>query len=284
MKRRTITGWGGAQLAVFEAGPKGAPKDAPTLMLIHGWSQHHLSWTRQVKSHLAMEFRLIVPDLRGHGASAKPDEPEAYNHSRPWADDVSMIIEEMELENPLLVGWSMGGRVIGDYLSHHGDTDIAGVVMIGASATSGTQMPDGAAELRKPDATATGTYSPDQATEISSVIAFVRACANKTLSKQDMAFHVGLNMLCPPHIRKAARLRDSDHREVYARLTKPAMVIHGDAERLCVKPLFEEMVAALPDPRVHIYAGDGHMPFWESPDRFNQDLAAFARATFGATA
>ena len=47
-------------------------------------------------------------------------------------------------------------------------------------------------------------------------------------------------------------------------------------------PLFDQMVAALPDPTVHVYHGDGHMPFWESTDRFNTDLAAFARTVFGA--
>ena len=277
MTTHQVIGYGGIPLFVRDEGPQ----DAPVILLIHGWSQHHLSWTKQLESDLTKEFRLIAPDLRGHGASGKPDEAEAYNHSRPWADDLAAIIDELELDNPLLVGWSMGGRVVGDYLHHHGDQDIAGVVMVGAPATTGTLAPPESIPLRKPDVVAMGTYSNDQATEISSVIAFVRACANKTLSKQDMAFHVGLNMLCPPHIRKAARLRDSDHREDYAKLTKPTMVIHGGAERVCVKPLFEQMVAALPDPLVHIYQGDGHMPFWESPDRFNKDLAAFAHSTFG---
>ena len=228
MTHHTVTGWGGIPLYVQNVGPK----DAPVILLIHGWSQHHLSWTKQLKSDLAQEFRLIAPDLRGHGASAKPDEPEAYNHSRPWADDVAAIIDELDLDAPLLVGWSMGGRVIGDYLEHHGDGDISGVVMVGAMATGGALAPEGAMALRKPDANAEGTYSTDQATEVSSVIAFIRACANKPLSKQDMAFMAALNMLCPPHIRKAARLRDYDHRPVYAQLTRPTMVIHGDAEYL----------------------------------------------------
>ena len=277
MTKHSVTGWGGIPLFVQDIGPK----DAPAILLIHGWSQHHLSWTKQLKSDLAKEFRLIAPDLRGHGASGKPDEPEAYNHDRPWADDIAAIIDQLELDAPLLVGWSMGGRVIGDYLTVHGDNEIAGVVMIGATGTGGADAPPGAMALRKPDANAEGTYSNDQATEISSVIAFVRACSNKPLSKQDIAFHTALNMLCRPHIRKAARLRDYDHRPAYATLTKPTMVIHGDAERLCVPPLFDQMVDALPEPLVHIYQGDGHMPFWESAERFNTDLAAFARTVFG---
>ena len=44
----------------------------PEILLIHGFSQSHLSWMRQVDSDLAKEFRIVTYDLRGHGNSDKP--------------------------------------------------------------------------------------------------------------------------------------------------------------------------------------------------------------------
>ena len=59
------------------------------------------------------------------------------------------------------------------------------------------------------------------------------------------------------------------------------MLIQGAKEKLCVPPNFQQMVDALADPEIHIYNDDGHMAFWESPVRFNRDLAEFADRCFG---
>ena len=278
MTSHRVEGHGGVGLHVHECGnPDGAP-----IVLIHGWSQHHLSWSKQFRGPLAERFRLIAPDLRGHGASDKPDAPESYGSSEPWAGDIAAIIETLGLEQPLLVGWSMGGRVIGDYLTVMGDAAISGVVMIGSAATGGASSDPAAMALRKPDAQALGAYATDQSVEIAAIIDFVKACSAAPLSKKDLAMMVGLNMLCPPTVRKACRVRDYDHRPAYGAMTKPAMVIQGAAEKLCVEPLFREMVESLPDPLVHVYPGNGHMAFWESPDRFDTDLGRFADDVMGA--
>ena len=122
-----ITGHGGVQLRVHDLGPEAAP----AIILVHGWSQCHLSFERQAA--LAGQFRLILPDLRGHGQSDKPLEPACYDSSDPWAEDIQTIIQTLDLKSPLLVGWSMGGWVVMDYLEHFGDSALAGVGLIGSS-------------------------------------------------------------------------------------------------------------------------------------------------------
>src|SRR6476661_1054688 len=56
--------------------------NGPEILFIHGFSQSHLSWIKQVtNSDLAKEFHVVTYDLRGHGNSDKPFEPERYKHS-----------------------------------------------------------------------------------------------------------------------------------------------------------------------------------------------------------
>lgn len=263
----------GAQLHIHEAGnPAG-----PTIVLIHGWSQHHLSWSKQFAGKLAEEFRLIAPDLRGHGASDKPLNVGAYSHSQPWADDIAAIIDALALENPLLIGWSMGGWIVMDYLRVYGDAAIAGIGLVGSSVVTASDPQVMA--TRSPAVRADGMYSQDHATALNSTIGFLKACVAAPLSKQDLAFMTGFNMLVPPMVRKAARLRqDADYRAEAAALTKPAALFWGEAERVCTRPMLDATQAAMPEAQLFTYAGSGHAPFWERPEAFDADLANFARS------
>ena len=269
----------GTALHVHEAGRA----DGPPILLIHGWSQHHLSWSKQLGGKLAEEFRLIAPDLRGHGASDKPLNTAAYNNAQPWADDVAAIIDVLALENPLLIGWSMGGWVVMDYLRIHGDAAIAGIGLVGASVVTAADpevMASRSAAVR-----ADGMYSPDHRTALNCTIAFVKACFAAPLSKQDLAFMTGFNMLVPPQVRKAARLRhDADYREEAAALSKPAALFWGEAERVCTRPMLDATIAAMPEAQLFTYPGAGHAPFWERPEAFDADLARFAHETMAVPA
>jgi len=82
MKSHKITGGGGTQLHLVETGNlSGRP-----IMFIHGYSQCWLTWSRQMNSDLADDYRLIAMDIGGHGLSDKPRE--GYAQSKLWADDV----------------------------------------------------------------------------------------------------------------------------------------------------------------------------------------------------
>jgi alpha-beta hydrolase superfamily lysophospholipase len=57
-------------------------------------------------------------DMRGHGLSDKP--VAGYEDSKMWADDVNAVIETLELDHPVLCGWSCWPLVILDYIRHYG--------------------------------------------------------------------------------------------------------------------------------------------------------------------
>jgi pimeloyl-ACP methyl ester carboxylesterase len=276
MIRHDITSADGTNLAVFEAGPT----DAPPILLIHGWSQHHLSWAKQFGGRLPQQHRLIALDLRGHGASDKPDAADAYNHSQPWADDIKAVIDGLGLIRPLLVGWSMGGWVAQDYLRIHGADNIAGVALVGSSLTIGKHAPADVRARRDADldVRALGMYSDNQAENLSATVNFVTACFAEEPTAADLAYMVGFNMMVPPHIREACRRRSEDYRPMWADLPNlPVQFYWGVRERIVLPPWVLEMRATLPHADVLPYSNCGHAPFWEDPQRFNTDLAGFSQ-------
>ena len=278
MIRHDIKGHDGVNLAVFEGGNP----DGPPILLIHGWSQHHLCWSRQMTGPLAERFRLIAPDLRGHGASDKPDSAESYNNSAPWAGDFDAIIKALDLNNPLIVGWSMGGWVLNDYIRVHGDADISGLCLIGTAVATGQFAPREAWEMRMgdTDVKAEGMFSDDHEVALPSTIKFVKACVASPLDADDLALMVGYNMMCPPHVRHASRMRQEDWQPSAAKMTKPALILWGTHERLAPKPMADQALATIPNSRELVFENSGHAPFWEEAARFNADLLAFAQTCF----
>lgn len=271
---KTVTGHNGVRLHVYCAGDPANP----AVLLIHGWSQSHQSWAKQMNGPLAQSHYLVALDLRGHGQSDKPDAPEAYDTSLPWAEDIQAVIDQLALDRPVLVGWSMGGKVVLDYLRIHGDVAIGGVVMVGTAVTSGKFNPPEAIELRKdPDVLALGMMGEDCAANVEATMRFVRACTADPLPSEDFARMVGFNMLCPPHIRKAARIRDEDYKPAAAATTVPALVIWGDQDRPIPRCLFDELVPSFPNAQATVFEGIGHAPFWEDADRFDRLLADFVQ-------
>src|SRR5690242_5835602 len=110
----------GLDISVREWGdPNGWP-----ILFIHGLAQSHLCFLPQFASALANRHRLVAYDLRGHGESSKPTDPSFYNEGRRWADELAAVIEVANLRKPVLVGWSLGGRVVRQYLMHYGDRDL----------------------------------------------------------------------------------------------------------------------------------------------------------------
>src|ERR1700754_3873363 len=125
MKHHMVTGGGGIRLHLVETGnPSGRP-----IVFMHGFSQCSLAWARQMNSELADTFRLVALDIRGHGLSDKPRE--SYGDSKLWADDVHAVIQALQLDRPVLCGWSYGPLVILDYVRHYGEDGIGGLNFVG---------------------------------------------------------------------------------------------------------------------------------------------------------
>jgi pimeloyl-ACP methyl ester carboxylesterase len=92
---------GGLRTHVALAGPQ----DAPPLLLVHGWPQNWWAW-RNVIPLVADSYRVIVPDLRGHGWS---DAPAGGYEKEQLASDLLALLDALKIERATWVGHDWGG-------------------------------------------------------------------------------------------------------------------------------------------------------------------------------
>jgi non-heme chloroperoxidase len=276
MQVHTVTGGGGVRLHVREWGNA----DGPPILFIHGWSQNHLCWDKQYESALRDEFRLVAFDLRGHGMSEAPPGPEPYTDDALWADDLAAVIDRLDVERAVLVGWSYGAFVICDYIRAYGQDRVAainfveGVVKLGEVAF-GTLIGPGFLD-HFADATA-----DDLPTNIRGMRGFVRACLAKPVAAEDFETALCWNMAVAPQVRASLGAREIDDDDVLRGLAVPVLVTQGRSDTVVLPTMAEHILATCPDAEASWYDGVGHVPHLEEPGRFNRELAALTRRVRG---
>jgi pimeloyl-ACP methyl ester carboxylesterase len=77
------------------------------LLLLHGGTGSHVLWNQHIPI-LSEKYEVFVPDLRGHGKSPNPLAHLSYSQI---ADDIAALINSLELNSPLVCGWSDGGHI-----------------------------------------------------------------------------------------------------------------------------------------------------------------------------
>ena len=259
----------GVTLAVQEWGnPSG-----PEILFIHGFAQSSLSWGRQVKSDLARDFRLVTFDLRGHGNSDKPLARETYRESKRWAGDIDAIIRQTGLRKPVLVGWSYGGRVINDYLTHHGDAGIGGINYVAAATVTKAGFLGPIVGQLLPL-----MASDDLATNIEATRKFLVACFKVPPSADHMATALASSMMMPPQVRGFFPGREDIYDNALSKVTVPVLVTQGRDDLIVLPAQSEHMLTMVKHAKGSFYDGVGHEVFYEAADRFNAELSAFVAA------
>lgn len=271
MKKYTVKGAAGVNLHVREYGkPTGVP-----ILLIHGWSQSHLCWSRQYESGLEADARVVALDLRGHGMSDTPAEVDQYTDGDKWADDIAAVIDELELDRLILVGWSYGGYIVSDYVRRKGQSKIAGINFVGAAVVLG---PKAFGPLIGPGflENAPGACQDDLSTNIAAIRRFLRACIVKPVLQDDFEDILAFNMVVKPNVRAALVQRELDFGALLEGITVPVLITQGRADTVVLPAMAEYILNHCKTAEVSWYDGVGHTPFLEEPLRFNTELKRFA--------
>src|SRR3954470_2857554 len=105
--------WGSGQPVVFS----------------HGWPLSSDSWEAQMLHVATHGFRAIAHDRRGHGRSSQTWDG---NDMDTYADDLAALIEQLDLRDIVLIGFSTGGGEVARYIGRHGTKRVAKAALISA--------------------------------------------------------------------------------------------------------------------------------------------------------
>lgn len=220
------------------------------LLLLHGFFGSHRDWVHLFDlDDLGRSYRLIMPDLRGHGRSANPTETTTH---RQGALDVIALLDHLGVERCQAVGTSFGGNIL-----LHVATRQPGRVQAMVQVSSPSHFPDQARAIM-------GAMTPETRTE------------------EDWRAMRAVHVHGDEQIRKLwlqANAWKDDHEDLHftpeklATIEARTLLVSGDRDPLYPVEIFVDMYRAIPRAWLWIVPGGGHGPVY-GPAR-----AEFARIT-----
>ena len=99
------------------------------VVLIHGWPLSQRSWETQITALTKAGYRCIAYDRRGFGESGKPDAGYDYD---TFASDLNDLMTQLDLNDAVLAGFSMGGGEVARYLGRYGSARVLKAMLLGA--------------------------------------------------------------------------------------------------------------------------------------------------------
>ncbi len=214
-------------LYVEDSGGTGRP-----VVLIHGWPLSGASWSHQVPALTDAGYRVIAYDRRGFGRSDKPALGYDYD---TFADDLSNLLEALDLTDVTLVGFSMGGGEVARYAAKHGTDRLHSVVFASAVPPYLEQTgdnPDGPL-TRAAAAKMTADLTKDRDAFFPAFVRdFYTADGVLRASEADVSEAVELAQQSDQKaaLGAMAAFGTTDFRGDLPSVTVPALVIHGAAD------------------------------------------------------
>jgi non-heme chloroperoxidase len=260
-------------LHVDDTGGPGRP-----VVLIHGWPLSGESWSAQVAALHSAGYRVITYDRRGFGRSGKPVVGYTYE---TLSDDLSALLEELDLHDVTLVGFSMGGGEVANYCARRGVRRLRSVVF--ASSVTPFMLhtksnPDGplnkkqAAQMAASLAAHHDSFLDQFITEFFSVDGVLKVSEEQrqaALAQCQQAGKVAA-LAC------LSAFGSTDFREDLPKVTVPSLVIHGDGDQTVpFAGSGQRTHEALPNSRLHVIAGGPHGLNISHADEFNSALLEF---------
>jgi pimeloyl-ACP methyl ester carboxylesterase len=245
----------GVKLSYLETG-----SGDPPLVFIHGLWCNHTFWREQIPV-FARQHRVMAVDLRGHGASDKPEQDYTIEG---FADDVTWLMGEARLRRPIIVGHSMGGHIALSLSLERPDTVRAVVLVdevpIPPPEPLAVQMPALKAGLESPaykemaSAIISTMFPPNSDPALKEET--VRAMLGTPQHVMASAFS--------NHVPSLSHLRTGD-------LPVPTLLVSASEMRRSV----DEVKARYPNLQIACVVGAGHFLQMEVPDQFNAMLRRF---------
>jgi pimeloyl-ACP methyl ester carboxylesterase len=265
IQRRTVA-VDGLRLHVAEAGA------GPALLLIHGLTASHAVWQPTI-AEFAGDWRVIAPDLPGHGESDKPDAPYTIDF---FAGVTRSLLRELDVHEAVVAGSSLGGQVALELAAWYPASTRALVLAAPAVGYSAAMRPVGQAlqlltagpKLLRARLTQAVQQSFHDRSRIGHVTR--RRILEERLAADDL----------PAFARAVAKslggVLTAEPQPLH-RVTQPVFLLWGREDRLVPLRRSERLLRRLPQARLHVLERCGHLPMLEQPTAFNRAMRGFLR-------
>jgi non-heme chloroperoxidase len=237
------------------------------VLFTHAWALNADLWEYQLTQLAEQGLRCVAYDRRGHGRSSDPGR--GYDYDR-LADDLAAVINRLDLRDVTLVAHSMGNGEAVRYLSRHGSTRIARLVMISTVPPQSGGNFDGFVAALKQDRPAFFTKG---------VTAFTGGHPAVSPAMTDWVIAQFMRS-SPKAIIDCMRAISHGNFEAELRaVAVPTLVIHGDKD--LVNPLEKtgkKVAELIPGAALKVYEEGPHGLVISHRDRLTKDIIAFSRS------
>jgi pimeloyl-ACP methyl ester carboxylesterase len=254
------------------------------VVLLHGVTLQWWVWSAPMRL-LADRYRVIAWDMRGHGRSVAGHDGVTMN---AMARDLAHVLAELELDDAIVVGHSLGGMVLGHFAAHHADvleSRVGGLLFLATSAASlsvrglaGGLI--GASQLVSRSAGAAVRNPrlayPWRDTDVSA--AMIRAAFGRGATGRMVDDVRRMLAECPSRTLAEAGVAIAEHdvREALAARTVATMVVVGDEDRLTPPSHARVLADLIPDTELVVLTGVGHQVMQEAPEALAEAIDRLA--------
>lgn len=241
------------------------------IVLIHGYSLSSEEWSKVMTLLPQNKFTAYAVDLRGFGDS---DKPKDGNNFEQLVDDVSQFLDAMHLSSAVMVGHSMGGSLLQDFVLAH-PKRVKALVLSDAFARNEPPIGISAAVQRRIDG-------------------YGGTGANRAVFEAAMPKYFDTENVTPADIQRfvSGALKASDPAlkgllaeeytiapialERYKEIKAPTLIIVGAQDNFVSNKQVMALTNAIPGVRLTtIIPRSGHTPMWEQPDVWTSTVLHF---------
>jgi len=248
------------------------------VVLIHGYPLSGASWEKQTAVLLAAGHRVITYDRRGFGKSSQP--ADGYNYDT-FAEDLHKLVTKLELRGFALAGFSMGGGEVARYLGKYGSKGVSKAVFISAVPPFLLKTAD------NPEGVDGSVFDGIQKAIVADRYAFFTEffknfyntdlLLGKRVSEQAVqaSWNVAAGASATASLACVPTWHE-DFRKDLARVDVPALVIHGDADRIVpISSAGQRTAKLIKGARLSVVKDGPHCITWTHADEVNRELVNF---------